>query len=453
MNTLLRSGLEFTDDCLAIASATACSDHAADGKGSSPPVPGSIRETGLSAVFLEQLILNHLYSRGELTGRMIADAVGLEFRVIEAIIDDFKNRQFVEVKGSLGYGLVSCNFGLTETGRKRARESAAVNPYCGLAPVPVNQYVAIVQAQRPAKGWITREKLAEAYRHMVMTERALSQIGPAVNSSRSFLVYGEPGNGKTFLAEALADIDPSPIFIPYSIEHNGTIIQVFDPLVHRPVDRMDRSIGLVNHRRASDGRWILCRRPFVVTGGELSLEMLELSYNENTKLYDAPCHLKANNGIYLIDDFGRQKVSPSDVLNRWIMPMESRVDHLRLPTGGKVTVPFEVFLIFSTNLSPQSLGDEAFLRRIQYKMFVENPDGREFVLIFRALCQGKGLHCDVEMVNRFLERRYYPTAKPFRRCHPRDLISRATDLMEFERLPHQLTDDILDRAYDSCFVE
>jgi predicted ATPase with chaperone activity len=418
-----------------------------------PPVPGSIKETGLNSTFLEQLILNHLYRRGELNGRMIADAVGLDFRVIESILEDFKFRQIIEVKGSLGYGMVSSTFALTETGRKRSRESAVVNQYCGPAPVPIYQYAAVVESQRPKKGWITRERLIEAYRHMVMTDRALSQIGPAVNSSRSFLVYGEPGNGKTYLAEALADIDPSPIYIPYAIEHNGLIIQVFDPLIHRPIERGDRNIGLVGHQRASDGRWVLCRRPFVVTGGELSLEMLELSYNENVKLYDAPCHLKANNGIYLIDDFGRQKVSPADVLNRWIVPMESRVDHLRLPTGGKVTVPFEVFLIFSTNLSPQGLGDEAFLRRIQYKMFVQNPDVREFVLIFRGLCVEKNLACDVDMLDRFLERRYLSTAKQFRRCHPRDLISHALDLMEFERLPRQLTDDILDRAYESCFVE
>jgi len=422
-------------------------------QGSVPPVPGSIKETGLAGSFLEQLILNHFYRRGEMNGRVIADAVGLDFRVIECIIDDFKNRQFIEVKASLGYGLVSCTFALTETGRKRARESAVATPYCGPAPVPIHQYTTIVEAQRPKKGWITREKLIDAYRHMVMTDRALSQIGPAVNSSRSFLVYGEPGNGKTYLAEALADIDPAPIFIPHAIESNGMIIQVFDPLIHRPVERSERGIGLVSHQRASDGRWILCRRPFVVTGGELSMEMLELNYNENVKLYDAPCHLKANNGIYLIDDFGRQKASPSDVLNRWIVPMESRVDHLRLPTGGKVTVPFEVFLIFSTNLSPQGLGDEAFLRRIQYKMFVQNPDVREFVLIFRGLCQQKGLDCDPQMLERFLEKRYLSTSKAFRRCHPRDLILHALDLMEFERLPLQLTDDTLDRAYESCFVE
>ena len=202
-----------------------------------------------------------------------------------------------------------------------------------------------------------------------------------------------------------------------------------------------------------DGRWMKCRRPFIVTGGELTLDMLDLNYNATSKVYDAPYQLKANNGIYLIDDFGRQRCTPAEVLNRWIVPMERRVDYLSFISGGKMTVPFEAFLVFSTNLKPHQLGDEAFLRRIQYKMLLRSPQEDEFERIFKGFCASRELECPDGLVDRFIAAHYQPSGKPFRRCHPRDVISHAIDLLHFEGLPYELTDDVLDRAFESCFLQ
>jgi predicted ATPase with chaperone activity len=424
-----------------------------DQAGFLPPVPWTLRDTGLSQSSLEQLIFNTLYARGEVTGRNIADILGLSFSVIEPMMEELKVRQFFEVKRSLGYGLISSVFTLSEAGRKRARECYEINQYVGPAPVPASQYLTAVEAQKPKKGWLTRESLSKAYRHMVTSPRIMGQIGPAVNSGKSLLMYGQPGNGKTYLAEALIKLEASAVFVPHAIEYNGSIIQFFDPLNHHPIASEDDSEVLFSLQRPFDSRWVRCHRPFIATGGELTLDMLELSYNSVTKIYDAPCHLRANNGMYLIDDFGRQRCSPAELLNRWIVPMESRVDHLILPTGGKLTLPFEVFLIFSTNLNPEQLGDEAFLRRIQYKMLVQNPTRDEYMQIFTNFSAEKKLDCTQSLIEDYIERHYTRTGHPFRRCHPRDVISHAIDLMEFERLPHRLDADVLDRAFDSCFTQ
>ena len=417
-----------------------------------PPVPWKLKDTGLSSSLLELLVSNQLYGRGEMSGRVIADALGLSFSVIEPVMDEMKSRQLIEVKGSLGYGTISSLFSLTELGRKRSRESSGATRYTGPAPVPVAQYIEGVRRQKPGEGWVSQERLAHAYRNLVITRDALAEIGPAVNCGKSLLLYGQPGNGKTFLAEALIDLAGADVFVPYALEHNGSVVQIFDPLHHRPADPTAGSGTLFSLERAHDSRWVRCKRPFIVTGGELTLAMLELSYNSNTHVYDAPFHLKANNGIYLIDDFGRQRVTPAELLNRWIIPMESRVDHLTLPSGGKLTLPFEAFLIFSTNLNPSGLGDEAFLRRMQYKMFVRNPDAGEFRKIFRGVCASKGISCPPDLLEIFIQKHYTRTSRKFRRCHPRDVISHALDLIEFEKAPYELNEEVLDRSFHSCFV-
>lgn len=417
-----------------------------------PPVPDSIEHTGLSVTILEQLILKLLYFRGEVSGRDLALAMGLRFSAIECLLDTFKRNQAVQVKRSMGLGSVSAQFSLTELGRTHAREFLESNQYCGPAPVPLYQYTYFVRRQRPPDGWLTMEALRWAYRRMVVTERILSQIGPAVSSGNSFLIYGQPGNGKTYLAEALGNLDQSCIYLPYAIEYQGVIVQVYDPTYHQLIQD-DEPVSALAFELPHDGRWFKCRRPFIVTGGELSMDMLDLSYNETSKVYDAPFQLKANNGIYLIDDFGRQKATPTEVLNRWIVPMERRIDYLSLRTGGKITVPFEAFLIFSTNLKPDGLGDEAFLRRIQYKMLVKNPSPEEFEQIFHSYCESRKLSYPEGIVGRFIDRYYKTSGKPFRRCHPRDVLSHALDLINFERLPYELTDELLGRAFESCFVE
>jgi predicted ATPase with chaperone activity len=417
-----------------------------------PPLPRSIEQTGISEGFIEDLILKTLYARGETMGRDLAGALGLKFSLIEHRIDFLKSQRLIQVKGSLAYGSVSAVFGMSEAGRIRVRECLEQNQYVGPAPVPIDQYVTAVREQRLKSGWLTLEALKQAYRGMIVSADVLGQIGPAVNSGKSLLIYGQPGNGKTYLAEALCGVNESPIYVPYAIEYQGNIIKVFDPIHHSRMDEDEDLASSVTSEARYDGRWARCRRPFIITGGELSISMLDLGYNSISKVYDAPFHLKANNGIYLIDDFGRQRSSPAELLNRWIVPMERRVDYLSFHTGGKVEVPFEAFVIFSTNLQPEQLGDEAFLRRIQYKLLLRSPAKQEFIEIFQAYCGSQGLQCSEALVSRFMEKHYEMPGKRFRRCHPRDVISHAVDLIGFERLPLELTETLLDRAFESCFV-
>jgi hypothetical protein len=418
-----------------------------------PPVPERMEDTGLPASMVEQLILKILYFRGEVTGRDLALAVGLQYSVIEETIELLKRQHLVAVKRSLGIGNKSAIFALAEAGRNLAREYLEVNQYNGAAPVPLYQYSAVVRRQRQPESWLTPEGLAGAYRHMVVSTQILNQIGPAVNAGKSFLIYGQPGNGKTALAEALFRIETTPIYIPYAIEYQGNIVQVYDPIYHQVVADEESAFTAVSSEASYDHRWFRSKRPFIITGGELAISMLDLSYNESSKIYDAPFQLKANNGFYLIDDFGRQIATPAEVLNRWIVPMERHIDYLSFRTGGKMTVPFEAFLIFSTNQHPDKLGDEAFLRRIQYKMFLGNPSEREYREIFARMCRARELNCPAALLENLLEKRYRRVRKPMRRCHPRDLILHAVDLINFERLPYQLTEEVLDRAWESCFAE
>jgi hypothetical protein len=409
-----------------------------------PKIPESIAATGLSASLIEQLVLKLLLFHSGISGCELAAAAGLSCNLIDSLLDSLLQAQLVQVWSSFGIGKASATFSLTETGRLHAGDHLKINQYVGPAPVPLDQYNRIVQSQRRRAGWLTPKILADACAGMVMTPETLAQAGPAVSAGKSLLIYGMPGNGKTCLAEALAELDPSPIFLPYAIECQGMIIQVFDPKYHQV--REPASFG------EFDARWFKCRRPFVVSGGELSPEMLELGYNETSKVYDAPLQLKASNGIYFIDDFGLQRTPPAEVLNRLMVPMERGFDHFTFQTGQRMAAPVDALLLLSTNLRPESLGDEAFLRRIQYKMLIRNPKREEFLEIFLSFCKSLEISADQGLAARFIERHYWRTGRPFRRCHPRDVISHAIDMIQFEGLSYELTDELLDRAFESCFV-
>lgn len=419
-----------------------------------PPVPETLDDLGVPQALIEHLILKFLYFRSEMMGRDLAQALGVQYSLIDETLETLKRTHTVGVRKSLGMGNSSGIFTLTEAGRATAREVLETNQYTGPIPVPLYQYTQVVRRQRLPDNWLTPESLKRAFSHLVVAPDILKRIGPAVNSNKSFLLYGQPGNGKSALAEALFRVETAPIFMPYAIECQGNIIQVYDPVYHQKIDDVESELSALQTDLGYDRRWLRCKRPFIVTGGELTLDMLDLSYNPVSKVYDAPFQVKANNGIYLIDDFGRQKATPAEILNRWIVPMERHVDYLSFQAGGKMTVPFEAFLIFSTNLNPNQLGDEAFLRRIQYKMFLRSPNTDEFLEIFRRFAASRELECPEGLAERFIEKHYgNGNRTKMRRCHPRDVISHAIDIINFESLPRELTEDVLDRAFESCFVE
>ena len=419
-----------------------------------PKEPETLAETGLPASAVERLILKILYYRGDLYGQDLSAAIGLKFSVIEELVETLKLKHHLQVKRSLGMGSVGAVFALTDAGRALTRDMLENTQYAGAAPVPLSQYIEQVRRQRPQEGWLTKNALMKALSGMVITEQVLSQVGPAISCGNSMLVYGKPGDGKTYLIESLNNLDAAPVFVPHAIDCQGNIVRVFDPVYHQAMAEDEESaVMAVVHEAPYDRRWVRCRRPFIVSGGELTLDMLDLRYNATSKVYEAPFQLKANNGIYLIDDFGRQRAAPAEVLNRWIVPMERRVDYLSFMTGGKMTAPFEAFLVFSTNLRPEDLGDEAFLRRMQYKMLLRGPTLNEFVRIFENICAAKSLPFERHLLDAFIEKRYRQDGKVFRRCHARDLLTHAINLMHFEKLPYQLTAQVLDRAFESCFVQ
>ena len=421
--------------------------------GVTPPVPDSIEQTGIAAAVIEQLILKFLYFQGEMMGRDLAQSLGLEFSLIDPLLENLKRTHTIGTRKSLGMGNSSGIFFLAEAGRATTREHLENNQYSGPVPVPLYQYVDVVRHQKLKNNWLNPATLKQAFSHLVVEQDILAKIGPAVNSNKSFLIYGQPGNGKTALAEALFNVDPTPIYLPYAIECQGNIIQVFDPIYHQKIEDDQPEVLSLTMQSGYDRRWFRCKRPFIVTGGELTMEMLDLSYNSVSKVYDAPFQVKANNGIYLIDDFGRQKATPQEILNRWIVPMERNIDYLSFQSGGKMTVPFEAFLIFSTNLRPDNLGDEAFLRRIQYKMFLRSPNPPEYIQIFDRFAKAKQLECAPGLAQAFIDKHYVTGGKRYRRCHPRDIINHAIDIINFENLPKRLTPELLDHAFNSCFVE
>jgi len=428
-----------------------------------PPQPRDVEETGLSLGFLTDLALKFLYYGGVMTGVSIADAIGLPFSgVIQEVINFVAEERLVEMRGGKGFGRASFSYTLTDRGREVAREAVRRSAYTGRAPVPLDQYTSLIRMQMQEVPFITKEDLIEQFKGLVIPESFFDHIGPAVNSSRSMFLYGPPGNGKTTVAELVSDILGGEVFVPYAIEIDNQVVKVFDPLNHDPVDLEGtsrpppiRGVKAPVQKRAGpefDKRWLLSKRPSVMVGGELTLETLDLIYNPNTQFYEAPFQVKANGGMLLIDDFGRQRVHPTDLLNRWIVPLEKRVDFLTLHTGKKFEIPFDQLIIFATNLDPKELVDEAFLRRIKYKIEITNPTDAEYRKIFKMVCMGKGIRYSDEAVDYIMENYYREHDMELRACHPRDIVGLLLDVARFRTVKPQLTKDLIDQACRSFFV-
>jgi hypothetical protein len=414
------------------------------------PTPRSLDDTGLTAEQVEQLIIKTLHG-GESTGLALADHLRLPYTILEPRIERTRTELLVEVRGSSGPGSAGYRYVLTDAGRDRAQRYFDNSQYVGPAPVPLTQYAAYMTALKAARGYIDCERLRNGFGHLVVSDAMLEMLGPAVNAGKALFLYGPPGNGKTVIAEGLGQTLGGDMYVPHAVDVGGQTIKVFDPIAHESLESAVDSASVVVGA-SYDRRWVRIKRPVVMVGGELTLEMLELAFNPIGKFYEAPAQLKANGGVFLVDDFGRQRVRPQDLLNRWIVPLESRFDYLTLHTGKKFQVPFDVLIVFATNLDPQSLADEAFLRRIPYKIAVEDPTVDEFTRIFELNCQQRKMRFHQVMVA-YLQRRHYgPAGRPLRACHPRDLLDQIAALCRYRGIEPVITRDLIDAACKSYFV-
>jgi predicted ATPase with chaperone activity len=420
---------------------------------SAPMAPKTLDEAGLSRDLVTQLILKTLHLAGELTGTELARRLGLPFLAFEPILTHIKQQHQCEISGG-ALGSPTYRYRITDSGRARAMLFMEHNHYVGFAPVPLTQYGRYLTTFRKAvtPPHVHRERVRQAFSHLVISDRVLDQLGPAINGGHSMFVYGPPGNGKTVISQAIRNLLDGELYIPHAIEVEGNIIRFFDPVNHEPVAEPNREDDL-DLSPDSDRRWIRCRRPMVMVGGELSMSQLELSYNPAMGFYCAPIQAIANGGVLVIDDFGRQTCSPRELLNRWIVPLESRVDFLTLQTGQKFNLPFMTLIVFATNIRPQELVDEAFLRRIQYKIFAESPTRAEFLQIFRNCCRAMRIEYREDVIEQLLVSYYRPRHIQLRGCHPRDLINQAISLAHYYGKPAELTAEVLEAACASYFVD
>lgn len=414
-----------------------------------PPVPTSVKETELSLGFLTDLAIKIMYFEGNISGHALAERMRLPYTgVIDQVLDFLKREQLCEVKGAGGFAEAAYQYAISAKGRAMGREALDRSQYAGPAPVTLESYYEGIRRQPLSRVTVHQRTMRQALAHLVITESTFAQLGPAVNSGRSVFLFGHPGNGKTAIAESIGKmILGDTLYIPYALEVGGQVIRVFDSVSHI------RAEPPSSQERTHDPRWVHIRRPVITTGGELTLETLDLVYDETHKYYEAPFQMKANGGMLLIDDFGRQQARPRDLLNRWIVPLEKRVDYLTLHTGRKIEVPFDVLIVFSTNLAPRDLVDEAFLRRIRHKIEIADPSWDEYREIFRRVCEGKGVSYDDRGLAYLIQEHYLKPKRPPRACHPRDLVDQLVDIARYLNVQPTLSKDLIDRACEAYFVE
>ncbi|MBI1180477.1 MAG: hypothetical protein GC201_07945 [Alphaproteobacteria bacterium] len=408
-----------------------------------PQPPRTLEDTGLSQSFLLGHALKLFNALGLETIQHLSEAIKLPATLCGQIIDIMRERGLLQVLGAApgadgaslsGKGSADVRNTLTAKGRQWAAEATEQCQYVGPAPVPLEEWIARVRTQSILAESINRDVLGRNLSHMVLPEGFLDEIGPAVNSGRSMLIYGPPGNGKTTMAEGIGSAFASVVFIPYALEIDGEIIKFHDVTLHKRATETDDDAprSLIRRRTESlDERWVPSKRPVIVVGGELGLDMLEMSFNEISKFYEAPLHMKATNGVLLIDDFGRQRVEPKDLLNRWIVPLEKRVDYLTLRTGKTIQIPFDELLVFSTNLIPENLMDDAFLRRIPYKVEINHPSRQMYEEIFRLVCRNYGLSLPDDLIPFIYDIYYARNGKPLAAHHPKFICERVQDMCRY----------------------
>lgn len=432
----------------AATSAEASSLSGASRGGFVPVEPVSLEAAGLTASEVEALVLKFLLARGDAAGRDIAAQVKLPFVLVEPLLRELKQQQLVGHRGAAPMN--DFQYQLTDLGRERARRYAQYCTYFGSAPVSLADYIASVEAQSLTHQHPTVDDLRRAFADLLLDTRIFDRLGPAINSGRGLFLFGPPGNGKTSIAERVTAAFGQEIWLPRAIAVDGEIIRVFDPVTHQEI-ALESSTGLLDHRMI-DRRWVRIRRPTIIAGGELTMSQLEVTINTATGICEAPLQLKSNCGTLVIDDFGRQRVRIDELLNRWIVPLECRYDFLNLPNGKKVKVPFDQLVIFSTNLEPRQLVDEAFLRRIPYKIEVTDPSEEQFRQLFVLVAERLGVAYDADAVDYLIETHFRRAGRPMRCCHPRDLLLQVRNYCIYHNQPPRMTREFFDAAVEIYFA-
>jgi MoxR-like ATPase len=425
----------------------------------SPAPITKIEETGLPLLWLQDHVLKVMYFQGYMTGFKVAEDVALPFSgVVDQILEILKREKLIEVRSSqMGLGEGSYQYAITGAGIDKAREALERSQYAGPAPVQLNDYIESCNRQSRGRVQVTSRVTKQMLSHLILSEKTLQRLGPAINSGTSIFMYGPTGDGKTSIARSIGNLmQTQTMYIPYALYVDGQVIKLYDSVNHTLAGGQETTslgTGTLRSGARRDPRWVNIKRPFIMVGGELTLAGLDLVFDDVLKYYEAPFQLKANGGILLIDDFGRQQVRPRDLLNRWIVPLENRIDFLTLHTGRKMEVPFDTLIIFSTNLPPKELVDEAFLRRLRHKIEIGDPSYEEYREIFKYVAERKKVKYNDQGLAYLLQEWYIKRNRKVRASHPRDLCDQILDISRYLNVEAEMTRELLDMAAESYFVD
>lgn len=410
-----------------------------------PPAPLTVEDTGLEQSFIADLIMKHAVFMGEFTLIDMGNRVKLLASVVDTAIEILRREHFLEVKSATQMSKLSYKFSLTEKGKKRATDLLDISRYAGPAPVVFNEYRNMVETQTIKSIFVSEDTLEDSFSDIVVNEQFLNRIGPAISSGRAIFLYGPSGNGKTTIAETIGKVLPGTVFLPHAVLVGGEIIALYDKSNHIAVETE-------HNAEAVDQRWVLVQRPTIMVGGEMALKSLDLEFNPITRFYQAPLQMKANNGLFIVDDFGRQQIDPQKLLNRWIVPLERRTDFLTLHTGMKFEIPFDQLVVFATNIEPKKLVHEAFLRRIHYKIKIDHPSLAEYEMIFKRVCASNSINFDKDVFDYLINNYYKRLNVSLNACHPRDIVDHIIDSAHYHGHPPVLTETSISCAWENYFV-